>query len=481
MDTDEGGLRYSDHLYFDIVTSDDDDQSLQQQYFHQMGTDQKKKGQDVNLQAKAGEKRSRRGLVSRGVRYTKVACPVEFAVRYCSEKGMYRVRHFIDKHSHELAQSNEVHFLLSNRNVEDRDVTQVQWLSGAQVHTSRAFEKLVNQAGGRDVVRFTINDLYNKMDKLRKKSHTDRDAQAAMRWMNMRGIDSELFCCRYSLDEEGRLANLFWRDHQLLLDYKVYSDVLIMDTTYKTNLYRKPLVVFVGCNNHRATVVCSFALICDEREDTYEWVFQNFLESIEDLQPGAILTDGDKAVRNVVERLMPTARHRLCAWHIGRNIGQNVKDHAAQKSLGKMIYVSMSVTKWEAEWHSLVARHGLVDNVWVTDLFNKRERWAEAFFRGHFYGGMCSTQRVEGMHSKLKPDLDRYTLISEMLPRMERSVSRIRDRVLYDNFRQKNSAHVFETHMRGVEEDACKLFTYDIFIMIKSQILFEKQFVHPFL
>ncbi|KAL6188272.1 hypothetical protein ACLB2K_039665 [Fragaria x ananassa] len=341
------------------------------------------------------------GLVSRGVRYTRVGCPVEFSVRYCSEKGMYRVRHFVHKHSHELAQPNEVHFLRSNRNVEDRDVAQVQWLCGRQVHTSRAFEKLLEQAGGRDVVGFTVKDLYNKVDKLRKKSYTDEDAQAAMTWMNMRGIDSELFCCRYSLDEEGRLANLFWRDHQSLLDYKAYSDVLIMDTTYKTNLYRKPLVVFFGCNNHRATVVFGFALI----------------------------HDGDETVRNVVERLMPAARHRLCPWHIGRNIGQNVKDHAAHKSLGKMIYISMSVTEWEAEWHSLVAKHGLVDNVWVKDLFNRRERWAEAFFRDHFYGGMCSTQRVEGMHSKLKPDLDRYTMISKMMPRMERSVSRIRDRI----------------------------------------------------
>ncbi|KAL6196534.1 hypothetical protein ACLB2K_032149 [Fragaria x ananassa] len=87
---------------------------------------------------------------------------------------------------------------------------------------------------------------------------------------------------------------------------------------------------------------------------------------------------------------------------------------------------------------------------------------------------MCSTQLVEGMHSKLKPDLDRYTLISEMMPRMKRLVSRIQDQVLYNNFRQKALAPVFETHMRAVEEDACRLFTYDTFIMIKSHILFEK-------
>ncbi|KAL6137581.1 hypothetical protein ACLB2K_062871 [Fragaria x ananassa] len=139
---------------------------------------------------------------------------------------------------------------------------------------------------------------------------------------------------------------------------------------------------------------------------------------------------------------MPAARHKLCVWHIGRNIGHNVKDHAAQKSLGKMIYVSMSVTEWEGEWHSLVARHGFVDNVWVTNLFNRRERWAEAFFR-------------EWRGQSVASGTGYFTTTSG----------------------RKNSAPAFEMHMTGVEEDACMLFTYDIFIMIKSQILFEKQFV----
>ncbi|XP_061993403.1 protein FAR1-RELATED SEQUENCE 5-like [Rosa rugosa] len=311
----------------------------------------------------------------------------------------------------------------------------------------------------------------------RRKEQVDGDAQAALTWMNMRGMESSQFWCKYSTDEEGRLANLFWRDEQSLLDYSAYGDVLVMDSTYKTNLYGKPLVVFVGCNNHRATVVFGFALIRDEKEDTYIWVFRNFLESMNYKQPVSVLTDGDQSVRNVVVCLMPGARHRLCVWHIGRNIGQNVKDDAAQKLIGNMIYLSMSVGEWEAAWHSMVGRHGLSDNAWVASLYNKRERWAEAFFRGHFFGGMCSTQRVEGMHSKLKKQIGRYTRLCEVMPRMERTLGRIRNRILYDNFLSKNRAPVYETHMRGIEEDACRLFTHDIFVMIKSQILFERKFV----
>lgn len=156
--------------------------------------------------------------------------------------------------------------------------------------------------------------------------------------------------------------HIYFGGTQSLLDYQVYGDILIMDSTYKTNMYGKPLVVFVGSNNHKATVVFGFALIADEKEDTYRWVFEKFLESMNQKQPSAILTDQDEAIRNAVQLLMPDCKHRLCAWHIGRNIGQNVKDSEAQKNIGQMIYAYLTPREWEAAWHSMVARHGLSDN-----------------------------------------------------------------------------------------------------------------------
>ncbi|XP_062017992.1 protein FAR1-RELATED SEQUENCE 5-like [Rosa rugosa] len=403
-------------------------------------------------------KKLRRNMIPRGRRYTRVNYPAAFNIRYCRDRQLYK-------------------FLRANRKVEERAVKQVENLHRAQIYTSAAYEHLVEQAGGHEFVGFSAKDLYNILNRKRRKEQVDGDAHAALTWMNMRGMESGKFWCKYSTDEEGRLANLFWRDEQSLLDHSAYGDMLVMDSTYKTNLYGKPLVVFVGCNNHIATVVFGFALIRDEKEDTYTWVFRNFLESMNYKQPVSVLTDGDESVRNVVVLLMLGARHRLCAWHIGRNIGQNVKDDATQKLIGKMIYLSISVGEWEAAWHSMVGRHGLSDNAWVASLYNKRERWAEAFFRGHFFGGMCSTQRVEGMHSKLKKQIGRYTRLCEVMPRMERTLGRIRNRVLYDNFLSKNSAPVYKTQMRGIEEDACRLFTHDIFVMIKSQILFERKFV----
>ena len=53
--------------------------------------------------------------------------------------------------------------------------------------------------------------------------------------------------------------------------------------------------------------------------------------------PKTVVTYGDEVMRTVLNKLMPTKWHRLCAWHIGKNIGQNVKDAEVRKELGKMI------------------------------------------------------------------------------------------------------------------------------------------------
>ena len=47
------------------------------------------------------------------------------------------------------------------------------------------------------------------------------------------------FFFQYTVDEESRLANLFWTDSQSHLDYACFGDVVAFDTTYKTNVYQK--------------------------------------------------------------------------------------------------------------------------------------------------------------------------------------------------------------------------------------------------
>ncbi|KAL6179587.1 hypothetical protein ACLB2K_051100 [Fragaria x ananassa] len=153
--------------------------------------------------------------------------------------------------------------------------------------TARAYEFLVHQAGGHEFVGFTIRDLYNRVQEENNKMMLD--------------------------DVKGRLANMFWRDGQSYTDYCSYRDVLIFDSTYKTNMYGKPLVVFVGTNNHRGTVIFGYALLVDETEETYNWVLTAFLASMKQKEHVYVITDSDEAMRKALGNVMPEARHQLCA------------------------------------------------------------------------------------------------------------------------------------------------------------------------
>ncbi|RVW75791.1 hypothetical protein CK203_059859 [Vitis vinifera] len=50
--------------------------------------------------------------------------------------------------------------------------------------------------------------------------------------------------------------------------------------------------------------------------------------------------------------------------------------------------------EFEKVWHEMVANLGLNENRWVTEIYGKRKRWAEAYLRGNFFGGMRTTQRA---------------------------------------------------------------------------------------
>ncbi|KAL4343573.1 hypothetical protein AHAS_Ahas11G0091900 [Arachis hypogaea] len=54
----------------------------------------------------------------------------------------------------------------------------------------------------------------------------------------------------YTQTPDNRLGSLFWADGEMMSDYQLFGDVLAFDSTYRSNKYKKPLVVFSGLNHH---------------------------------------------------------------------------------------------------------------------------------------------------------------------------------------------------------------------------------------
>ncbi|KAH9679526.1 protein FAR1-RELATED SEQUENCE [Citrus sinensis] len=409
---------------------------------------------------------------------TRVNCRAAFRVNLDKESKTWVARSFVPKHSHELASDFETQFLRSHRMVKDSDNALANSMQTVGIKTSQIMDFFVNQAGGYDNLGFGLKDLYNNLDNKRRSMILETDSEAALAYLNAKADMDPDFFCKYSIDEENRLANLFWADSIARLDYSYFGDVLAFDSTYKTNEYGKPLVILLGVNNHYATSFFGCAILTDETVETYTWVLKTFLCAMNNRKPISIVTDGDRAMRKAIKKVVPEARHRLCIWNLQRNAQSNVhKTPEFVTRFKDFLLGNYRPEEFEQLWQNMVEELGLQNNDWVKKIYSKRERWAEAFLRGHFFGGMRTTQCCEGMNAYMNRFLQRKLKLHEFVRQIDRALRRTRNNNLGHNFKTKHSIPMISTHLPSLEKHAAGVYTQKLFYKVRKQIYKEGQFI----
>ena len=111
------------------------------------------------------------------------------------------------------------------------------------------------------------------------------------------------FYYRVKLNEQGQLIALFWSDSMMREDYNIYGDVVIFDTTYRTNRYNLICGPIVGINNHWKTVMFGCAFIADEKVESFEWVLRQLRKAMINKPPKSIFTDQDFAMSRAIENV----------------------------------------------------------------------------------------------------------------------------------------------------------------------------------
>ncbi|KAI8572264.1 hypothetical protein RHMOL_Rhmol01G0184700 [Rhododendron molle] len=209
-----------------------------------------------------------------------------------------------------------------------------------------------------------------------------------------------------------RLETLFSADGKSQMDYIAFGDVLVFDMIYRTNAYKKPFVILAGVSNNFMTTIFGCALLSKEIKETYSWVLATFLKAMDGKRPNSVVTDGDLAMRNAIRNIFPDARHRLCLWHLERNVAKNVHRLEFVSDFTKLMQMECEVEEFESLWADMVSHYGLQINAWVVEMYRDHERWAEAYFLGHFFAGMRTTQRCKGMSCYMNQFLKRIAIMS---------------------------------------------------------------------
>lgn len=259
------------------------------------------------------------------------------------------------------------------------------------------------------------------------------------------------------------------------MDYKTFGHVLAFDTTYKCNAYNKPFVVLVGVNHHRNTIPFGCALVVNEREDTFVWVLERLIESGDGFKPLTVITDGDRAMANAIAKVLPQATHRLCLWHIMRNVKGNIKGNFRD---GFMKCVKCRTPKdFENAWKELIGVYDIEGRRWVKDLYESKEKWAEAYLRGHFFAGMRSTQRCESMHRTLKKMLDQKVFLYDFVNHYHDELNKLRYEEGRQDYKTAHEHPVCDGILSRLKSQISKIYTRNYYGLLCAEMRYESYFL----
>ncbi|XP_076896069.1 protein FAR-RED IMPAIRED RESPONSE 1-like [Bidens hawaiensis] len=122
-------------------------------------------------------------------------------------------------------------------------------------------------------------------------------------------------------DTDDRTEEIFFclnKSHKM---WRAFPEVLMIDTTYNTNMYDWPLVQFIGVTSTSKSFCIATSFVIRERQRNFTWAMEKLKQMLDDcMEPFVILTDADQALMNARDTVFPNATKNLCRWHISENI-----------------------------------------------------------------------------------------------------------------------------------------------------------------
>ncbi|XP_012855089.1 PREDICTED: protein FAR1-RELATED SEQUENCE 5-like [Erythranthe guttata] len=333
---------------------------------------------------------------------TRCGCPALFRVALNRSIGIYRVTDFEPKHNHSMETPNTSHILRCNRILTPATKIMFNTMTHVGCKPSQVLDLLDHLGGGSATGVLNTKDAYNYLNSERLKRIESGDVNTLLGVLDGMKLKAKTLEYKHGIDQGGALTRIFWHDGISKAEYEELGDVLVFDSTYKTNIYCFPVVLFCGVSSHLCTCIFGVAIMYKETTQQYMWLLQTLLEFMGGKPPKVVLTDQDGAMRAAIRIVFPKAAHRLSCWHISCNVESNIKKPGFSTEFSNLMNMPCSVPKFEDRWSPLIAKFGLTDDPYLADLYEKRSQWAESFFQDQFFAMMMSTQRADSMNASLK-------------------------------------------------------------------------------
>ncbi|XXG49786.1 hypothetical protein AAC387_Pa02g3862 [Persea americana] len=374
---------------------------------------------------------------------TRTGCEAYMTVRI-QLNGKYRVTETNLLHNHPLATPQQVHLLRSQRkfSVANAAVANDSDSSGS---TPKNVEFMSREGEGQENVGCIHVDSKNYLRSKRMKAMQKFDAGGLLECFKNKQLEDPSFFYSIQLDADDHIANVFWSDGRMLIDYERFGDVVCFDTACKTDEYGRPFAPFIGVNHHRQVNIFGAAFIYDETTDSFRWLFRTFCDAMSGKKPMLIFTDQNKLMENAIEIELPKTVHRISVWHMFQNALKHLShvfcaSRSFSNDFSKCVYDCEEEDEFLQAWDNMIKKYSLVDNTWLQQLFNEREKWAVVYGRDTFCADMNSILQDGSLKEELKRYLHPTRNILQFFEDFQRMVDEKHYAELKANFKMTQSS-----------------------------------------
>ncbi|KAL5204227.1 hypothetical protein ABZP36_009098 [Zizania latifolia] len=300
-------------------------------------------------------------------------------------------------------------------------------------------------------------------------------AQSLLDHFKKMQLDNPAFCYAVQLDRNGCLANAIWVDARARSLYRWFGDAVAFDLTCRRNRRAVPFVAFTGLNHHRQVIVFGCALMTDESEDSFAWLFETWLAFMGGRKPTSFTMGYNKAVEIAAMRVFGDVKHRFCRRDIfsicKQKLASLYSEHPTLKlELKECVTELERIDQFESTWRMLLNKYNLFGNEWLQTIFSIRHQWVPVYLKDSFFGELFNAPKLETMFKFFQRNSIAMTSLRDTAFQFDKAIARQYQNELQEDFVTFSSKPVMNTS-HPMEKQSSELYTKVMFELFQEELI----------
>ena len=213
-------------------------------------------------------------------------------------------------HSHAMELALEGHILAGRLKEDDKKI--VRDLTKSKVHPINI---LINLKSKRQHCMTNIKQVYNERKQIWK---SNRDDKTSLQFLISKLEEHNYVYFSITQSESTTIEDIFWAHPTSIKLFNNFPTILVMNSTYETNMYKMSMFEIDGFTSTDLTYSVGFGFVTHEKEENFVWVLQMMRKLLKSKMnmPMVVVTDRDMSLMKAVANVFPNNYAMNCYFHV---------------------------------------------------------------------------------------------------------------------------------------------------------------------